>query len=79
MKNIRQPSTISVKDRDVDETKELDWTKAANHLKSAERVYGEVGAVGAFARSFVIKPCRKRFDMGERSQELWDEIIEISL
>lgn len=57
----------------------LDWTNAEQHLQTAERVYGEIGMAGSFALTFVINPCRVRFNAGERTKELHDEIMEISL
>lgn len=57
----------------------MDWTQAENHLQTAERAYHEIGFAGTFALAFVIKPCRIRFDRGERTQDLYDEIMEIAL
>jgi len=57
----------------------MDWGKAKRHLQTAERAYHEIGFSGAFALAFVIKPCLIRFERGERTQELYDEIMEIAL
>lgn len=65
---------------DEHESKEqLDWTEAEAYLREVEQAYGEIGIAGAFALAAVINPCRVRFNAGERSQELFDEIMEISL
>lgn len=57
----------------------LDWEKAEEYLKECEAVYTEIGSVGKFALSFVINPLRDRFNQGERTVELYDEIMEIKL
>jgi hypothetical protein len=57
----------------------MDWKKAENHLKQCESAYIGVGKAGMFALRFIIAPIRDRFNQGERSQELYDEIMAISL
>jgi hypothetical protein len=57
----------------------LDWEKAEDYLKEVEQAYAETGSAGAFAVSFVVRPVRDRFNKGERSQDLYDEIFAISL
>jgi hypothetical protein len=59
--------------------KEMDWSEAENHLKLCEEAYAETGSAGRFAMTFVIAPCRDRFNKGERTRELYDEIFDISL
>ena len=58
---------------------DLDWSKAEEYLKECEKAYAEIGSAGAFALQFVIMPCRDKFNKGERTQELYDEIFEIAL
>ena len=60
-------------------TTKLDWKKAERHLRTAERCYTEIGPPGVLALALVIAPCRGRFNDGERTQELHDEIMGISL
>lgn len=60
-------------------TEQLDWAKAEEYLQTCERVYGEIGGYGAFALVYVINPVRVRFNSGERTRELYDEIMEIEL
>ncbi|OPY64105.1 MAG: hypothetical protein A4E56_00159 [Pelotomaculum sp. PtaU1.Bin065] len=57
----------------------LDWEKAEEYLKTCEVVYTEIGSMGYFALTFVIRPLRDRFNGGERTVELWDEIMAIAL
>lgn len=57
----------------------LDWQEAERHLQAVEEAYGSIGMAGSFALTLVINPCRVRFNQGERTQELYDEIMEIAL
>jgi hypothetical protein len=57
----------------------MDWEKAESYLKVCESAYTETGSAGRFALQFTINPLRDRFNKGERTQELFDEIMEISL
>lgn len=58
-----------------------DWRKAEEHLARCEREYdalrGVPGVNPYFAIVFVLKPLRARLNGGERSQELFDEIMEV--
>jgi hypothetical protein len=58
---------------------ELDWEKAEEYLKTCESAYAEIGSAGMFALNFVIMPLRNRFNGGERTGGLFDEIMDISL
>ena len=57
----------------------LDWAKAEHHLRMVEAAYAETGSAGMLAAQLIIVPCRDRFNTGERSQDLYDEIFEIEL
>jgi hypothetical protein len=57
----------------------MDWGKAEEHLKCCESAYAEIGSAGLFAMRFTINPLRDRFNKGERTQELYNEIMEIAL
>ena len=57
----------------------MDWEEAEAYLKEAEEAYTEIGSSGALALQFVINPCRDRFNKGERTQELYDDIFGIAL
>ncbi len=56
----------------------MDWERAEEHLKESEQAYTEIGSVGYFALTTFIRPMRDRFNKGERTQELHDEIMGIS-
>jgi len=51
----------------------LDWNVAERRLEACEEVAGD------FALRFAIKPLRIRFDAGERTAELYNEIMGIAL
>ncbi len=56
-----------------------DWNAAEEYLKECEQAYSEIGSSGAFAMAHVINPCRDRFNKGDRGQELFNDIMDISL
>lgn len=55
----------------------MDWNKAEEHLATCEKAYSEIGSAGYFALVAVIRPLRDRFRDGERTQELYDEIMSV--
>ena len=57
----------------------MDWKKAEEHLNNCESIYTGIGSAGYFALTCVLRPLRDRFNSGERTQELYDEIIKIAL
>lgn len=57
----------------------LDWNQAERYLKVCEKEYASIGSAGYFALTVVIRPLRDRFNKGERSEELWADIMDIAL
>jgi hypothetical protein len=57
----------------------MNWEEAEEYLKVVESAYAETGSAGIFAVIHVIRPVRDRFNKGERTQELYDEIMGIQL
>jgi len=57
----------------------LDWKKAEKHLRTCEKSYTEIGSPGYFVLNQVIRPLRDRYNSGERTQELYEEIMNVSL
>jgi len=55
----------------------MDWDKASFHLREIRRQYSELGAVGIPALTFTINPLLIRFEKGERSKELFQEIMSL--
>ena len=59
--------------------KVLDWEIAEKRLKEVEEAYTEIGSAGYFTLNVVIRPLRDRFNAGERTEELYNLIMGISL
>ncbi|MDE1971119.1 MAG: hypothetical protein KGI50_06130 [Patescibacteria group bacterium] len=51
------------------------WSIAEEHLKNVLIAYKEIGSAGLFALSVVINPLKARYECGERTQKLYDEIM----
>ncbi len=54
----------------------FDWSKAEEHLAACEKEYGVIECAGYLVLNYVILPLRERFSKGERSEELFREIME---
>lgn len=54
---------------------EGDWIIACDHLNMLIAEYVAAGWVGQFALQTTLLPLKKRYDSGERSQSLYDEIM----
>lgn len=57
---------------------EIDWAETEEYLKECESAYAECGSGGFFVMGF-LRAYRDRFNGGERTQVLHDEIMGISL
>ena len=53
----------------------MDWDKAEEYIRELKEGYEEVGVIGHFGLYF-INGLIDRLDKGERTQELYDEIME---
>ncbi len=58
---------------------ESEFKKAIDYLEKCEKVYTQIGSAGYWALTFTIRPLRDRLNSGERTEELYKEIMEISL
>lgn len=56
----------------------MNWKEAETHLYEMETAYKEIGDVGVFGLTLTINPLIKKFENGERTQQLYDEIMNIS-
>ena len=54
----------------------FDWNAAEKHLSKCEECYKESGVQAYFIYRYVICPLRQRFSEGERSEKLWNEIMQ---
>jgi|WetSurMetagenome_2_1015567.scaffolds.fasta_scaffold696162_1 hypothetical protein len=61
----------------IDESLDLDWDRAEEHLKEIESAYTSIGRPGYLALNFVIRPVRDRFNAGDRNDALWHEIMNL--
>lgn len=52
----------------------FDWDRASSHLESTLDAYASIGAAGAFVAG-VLNAAQARFDKGERTPELYNEIM----
>lgn len=53
----------------------MDWEKAKLYLEELAQAYGDIGQAGMFGLG-IIASLKNRYDKGERTQELYDEIME---
>ncbi len=51
------------------------WHEAREHLNAVIAEYVDVGIVGSFALKLTLLPLKHRLDGGERTDELYDEIM----
>lgn len=56
----------------------MDWEVAKEHLYEMKKAYEEIGFAGAFGLSLTINPLVNRYENGERTKELHEEIMEVS-
>lgn len=54
----------------------LAWEKAKEHLQETRQRYAEIGASGIPALTLTLNPLLIRYEKGERTRELYDEIME---
>ena len=54
----------------------MDWDKAEKHLDFIINLYESIGIVGTFGLP-TLRALKKRLDSGERTKELYDEIMDI--
>ena len=57
----------------------LDWHEAEEHLKTSEQVYTVFDSAGYLVLTYDIFPLRDRLSKGERTEELWHDIMEIAI
>lgn len=55
----------------------LDWEKAQEHLYYIADLYESIGWTGTFALVATINPLVKRFENGERTEKLYNEIMDL--
>ena len=54
----------------------MDWERAQAWLNELIVVYTSLGDAGNFGLCLTLLPLKQRFDAGERTQDLYDEIMQ---
>lgn len=67
-------SDTEVQDNSI--TKE-EWEEAEKHLNFFIAEYASIGFPGTFGLQGILIPLKKRFDSGERTRKLYEEIMEV--
>lgn len=57
----------------------LNFALAENHLALAEKIYAKIGTAGYMALTYFIRPLRDRYNSGERTEQLYNEIMAIEV
>ena len=60
----------------MSEQTDKNWEQAINYLNMLIAEYCSIGWTGQFGLQTVLLPLKKRLDKGERSDELYEEIME---
>jgi len=59
----------------------MDWEKAKEHFDEKRKIYqdleGRIGVNTTLALRMVFDPLALRYNKGERSQELYDEMMDV--
>lgn len=53
------------------------WTKAKEHLDFYRQVYTDIGSAGILGLRLTFDPLVIRFENGERTPELYDEMLAV--
>ena len=57
----------------------MKWEEAKDQLKTADFVYNNTDLKNRFLYKFFIKPLAKRYEDGERTDDLYNKIMEIEM
>jgi len=56
-----------------------EWEEAKDYLDECREIYTSIGVAGMFALRRIIDPLLIRYERGERTEELYDEIMGVKL
>lgn len=56
-------------------TNETNWKEAQEHLDFLIDIYQSIGWAGSFGLTLTMLPLKERLDSGERTRELYEEIM----
>lgn len=54
-----------------------DWEKAKAYFDEIKRTYNDIGACGQPALQIVFFPLERRYEQGERTQDLLDAMLSV--
>ena len=54
----------------------MDWERAENHLNMLIAEYSAIGGTGQIGLQITLLPLKRRFDAGERTDKLYEEIMQ---
>ena len=57
----------------------VDWREAEEHLTDCEKEYSVIDTAGYLVLNYVINPLRDRLNKGERTEALFNDIMETQL
>lgn len=78
--DMKDGSTVYIAPEPQKEEKPLtdsDWDSAIQYLNTFIAEYASIGPMGQFALYGVLIPLKKRYDSGERTPELYKEMMEV--
>ena len=55
----------------------MNWAEAEKYLNMVIAEYRSIGSIGSLALNITLLPLKKRFDEGERTEELYNQIMEV--
>jgi hypothetical protein len=55
----------------------MDWEEAEQWLYDVQKLYKQLGYKGSFDLVISVNPLIKRYENGERTQELYDDIMSL--
>lgn len=55
----------------------MDWGMAEGHLYDTKIAYESIGFAGSFALALTTNPLVKRYEDGERTIELYNDILDL--
>ena len=54
----------------------VDWERASKYLDEMIEAYRDIGWAGVFGLNLVLLPLKRRLELGERTEELYERIME---
>ena len=68
---------LTIKEKAANDISEEEWQKAIQYLETMIVEYASIGMSGRFGLDAVLVPLRKRYEAGERTRKLYDEIMTV--